>query len=246
MNIALIGYGKMGRLLEQKAPERRHRIVTTVDPVAADALCKELGEVDYQTVDCALEFTGPATAVENISALAQAGVPVVVGSTGWLSRMDEVQKLIDKTGSSLLWASNFSVGINLFYRIAAFLAAALEPFPDYDLAGFEIHHNKKIDSPSGTAKTVTERILGALPRKTTVVWDKLDRPPAPHELHFASLRAGAVPGIHSIIADSPFDTIEIRHTARNREGFADGALRAAEWLVAEKRSGIFTMEDLLC
>ncbi|MDR2807712.1 MAG: 4-hydroxy-tetrahydrodipicolinate reductase [Spirochaetaceae bacterium] len=246
MNIALIGYGKMGRLLAQKAPEWKHRIVTTVDPLADDALCKHLSEVDYSAIDCALEFTGPATAVENINILAAAKVPVVVGSTGWHSRMDEVQKLINDSGSSLLWASNFSLGINLFYRIAAFVAAAVDPFTEYDLAGFEIHHNKKLDSPSGTAKTLAERILAAMPRKTSVVWDKLDRPPEPHELHFASLRAGAVPGTHGIIVDSQSDTIEIRHTARNREGFAAGAFLAAQWLVAEKRSGVFTMEDFLC
>jgi 4-hydroxy-tetrahydrodipicolinate reductase len=173
-------------------------------------------------------------------------VPVVVGTTGWFDRLDEVSYAVEKSGSSVLWASNFSLGVNLFYQIAATAAAAVDPFPDYDVGGFEVHHNKKADSPSGTAKTLVERVLASMVRKKAVVWDTLDRPLAPDEVHFASLRTGAVPGTHVLIIDSPTDTIEIRHTARGRDGFAAGAVLAAEWLIAERRHGVFTMEDVLC
>jgi 4-hydroxy-tetrahydrodipicolinate reductase len=144
--------------------------------------------------------------------------------------------------------------VNLFYRIAAFAAKLADPFPEYDVGGFEVHHNKKADSPSGTAKTLAETLLAAMTRKTKAVYEMLDRPPRPEELHYASLRVGAMPGVHTLCFDSPADTIEITHTARNREGLASGALRAAQWLLncpgpgkpaGEARRGIFTMDDVL-
>jgi 4-hydroxy-tetrahydrodipicolinate reductase len=258
LNIIIVGYGKMGRLIEQKALEAGHKVCALVDPFATGESVPSAAKF-YQSVadispaalrnengsTVAIEFTRPDTAVANITALAALKVPTVVGTTGWYERLPEVERVVEAAGSALLYASNFSIGVNLFYRIAAYTALLVRLFDDYDVGGFEIHHNKKADSPSGTAKTLVDWIGAATQgKKQTAVWDKLDRPPKPDELHFASLRVGSVPGIHSVIFDSAADTIELRHSARNREGFAAGALFAAEWLAAN-RSGVFTIDDAL-
>jgi 4-hydroxy-tetrahydrodipicolinate reductase len=254
VNIAIIGYGKMGRLIEKAALDQGHGIAAVVDPYAADgkipsgapllrSLPDKAGAKELDGADAAIEFTRPDTTVENITALSRRKLPVVTGTTGWYERLPEVTQIITGAGTSLLWSSNFSLGVNLFYRIAAYAAQVMDPFPEYDVGGLETHHNKKADSPSGTAKTLVEQVLTRMTRKTQVVWDTLDRPPQPGELHFPSLRLGAAPGTHSLLFDSPADTIEITHTARNREGFALGAIRAALWLVSAG-PGVFTMDDV--
>jgi 4-hydroxy-tetrahydrodipicolinate reductase len=266
MNLAIIGYGKMGKIIETLALEQGHRIAAVVDPLL-DRGKTASGAVLYKTIpemaaalgaadrpSAALEFTRPDTALANIKTLAEYRIPVVVGTTGWTEHLEEAAAAVGNSGSSLLWASNFSLGVNLFYRIAAFAAKLADPFPEYDVAGYEIHHNKKADSPSGTAKTLVETVLGQMGRKTTAVYETLNRPPQPEELHYASLRLGAMPGTHTLILDSPADSIEIIHSARNREGLANGALRAACWLVrcpgpgrdaGEPRRGVFTIDDAL-
>jgi 4-hydroxy-tetrahydrodipicolinate reductase len=260
MNIALIGYGKMGKLLETRALELGHSISAVVEPFATEQraasgarVSKTVGEADLSKTDVAVEFTRPETAPENILALAEKRIPVLVGTTGWYARLEEITKAVESAGASLLWASNFSLGVNLFYRIAAYAAKIADPFADYDVAGFEAHHNKKADSPSGTAKTLVEKVLANMSRKTYAVYDTLSGPPPADAIHYPSLRLGSIPGIHSLIFDSPADTIEITHTARSREGFAAGALRAAEWLLncgpgkpaGKARKGIYTMDDVL-
>jgi len=260
MNIAIIGYGKMGKIIECLALGQEHRITAAVDPLfdgtktlSGAPVFKTIPEMALanssnadDSIDVALEFTRPDTALENIKALAKARIPVVAGTTGWLDKLEEASAAVNAAGSSLLWASNFSLGVNLFYRIAAFAAKLADPFPEYDVAGYEVHHNKKADSPSGTAKALAEIVLGAMSRKTTAVYEMLDRPPRPEELHYASLRLGSAPGTHTLMFDSPADSIEIIHTARNREGLASGALTAASWLVTgSRRRGIFTMDDVL-
>ncbi|MDR3303657.1 MAG: 4-hydroxy-tetrahydrodipicolinate reductase [Treponema sp.] len=266
LKLILVGYGKMGKLLEQKAlAQAACQVSAVVDPFAqADvslsgaALFKRIADIPPELLrdeqadgryTAAIEFTKPSTAVENIKALAALKVPTVVGTTGWYDRLPEVRLAVEAAGSALLYASNFSLGVNLFYRIAAYTASLASLFEDYDVGGFEIHHNKKADSPSGTAKTLTDWVSANMRgRKNAIGWDKLDRPPSPTELHFASLRVGSVPGIHSVLFDSAADTIELRHTARNREGFAAGALFAAGWLAdapGEKRRGVFTIDDAL-
>jgi 4-hydroxy-tetrahydrodipicolinate reductase len=281
MNIAVIGYGKMGKLIESLALEQGYRVVAVVDPFygpgksaggaavypsipemaragaaggngggdAADDSYRD-GDAGDSRVDVALEFTGPGSALDNIKALAERRIPVVAGSTGWQDRLQEAEAAVGAAGSSLLWAPNFSLGVNLFYRIAAFAAGLMDPFPDYDAAGYEVHHNKKADSPSGTAKVLAETVIRHMSRKTTAVYEKLDRPPGPEELHYGSLRVGAAPGAHTIIFDSPADSIEITHSARNREGLARGALLAARWLLrvdepGPPRRGVFTFDDAL-
>jgi 4-hydroxy-tetrahydrodipicolinate reductase len=259
----------MGKLLEAKALERGHKIAVVVEPFAPDGsntagtssaasgapLYKTIAEAEeLRNADLAIEFTRPDTAVGNILALAEKKLPVVVGTTGWLAHLDEVTVAVKNAGSALLWASNFSLGVNLFYRIAAYAAKIADPFAEYDVGGLEVHHNKKADSPSGTAKTLAERVLAQMTRKKQVVWDTLDGPPPADAIHFSSLRVGAVPGVHSLFLDSAADTIEITHTARSREGFALGALRAAEWLAncdesgqpaGKARTGVYTIDDVM-
>jgi 4-hydroxy-tetrahydrodipicolinate reductase len=257
MNIAIIGYGKMGRIIEQIACANGHTIAAVVDPMAAGTsflmgvrINKCIPEAENLDIaDVAIEFTQPATAVANITALAEKKIPVVTGTTGWLDRLDEVKDAVNAAGSSLIWSSNFSLGVNLFYRIAWYASKLADVFPEFDVGGMEIHHNKKLDHPSGTAKILVEGVLSRIGRKKKAVWETLNRRPEPDELHFPSLRLGSVPGRHSIFFDSPADTIEIPHTARNREGFAAGALRAAQWLTNSesggRRRGVFTIDQML-
>jgi 4-hydroxy-tetrahydrodipicolinate reductase len=195
--------------------------------------------------DVAVEFTRPDTAVENIRALLERGIPTVTGTTGWYDQLSQIEKLVKEKNGAFLWSSNYSLGVNLFYRIAAFAAKLADPFPEYDVGGWEFHHNKKVDSPSGTAKILVEKVLGAMTRKKKAVWEKLDRPPAPEELHFPSLRVGSMPGVHALCFDSPADTIEITHTGRSRDGLALGAIVAAEWLVTSAGPGVHTMDDVM-
>jgi 4-hydroxy-tetrahydrodipicolinate reductase len=254
MKIAIVGYGKMGKIIEQVACDQGHTIAAVVDPVQEGASLltgarisgsvAEAGNID--SVDAAIEFTQPAAAAANIIALAERKIPTVSGTTGWHGQMEQVKRAVEAAGSSLLWSSNFSIGVNLFYRIAWYAAGLVNEFPEFDVGGFEAHHNKKLDSPSGTAKVLAEGVLSRIERKKKIVWETLDRRPGPEEFHFPSLRMGSVPGQHSVFFDSPADTIEITHTARSREGFASGAVRAAQWLVSgAKRRGVFTIDEML-
>ena len=255
MNIAIIGYGKMGKMIEQIACENGHTIAAVVDPAAAGTsffmgvrISASIAEAENLDIaDAAIEFTQPAIAAANIKALAERKIPTVAGTTGWHQQMDEVKRAVETAGTALIWSSNFSIGVNLFYRVAWYAAKLADAFPEFDVGGFEAHHNKKLDSPSGTAKTLVEGVLSQIERKKKAVWEPLNRRPEPDELHFSSLRLGSVPGKHSLFFDSPADTIEISHTARNREGFALGAIRAAQWLTGLEsgRRGVFTFNEML-
>ena len=249
----------MGKMTERAALDKGHRITLVIDPLCSNEQPKSGAVLSHSfpskaeeagNPDLFIEFTQPDTAADNILAAAKLGISVVSGTTGWLSRMEEVSAAVEKAGTALLWSSNFSLGVNLFYRIAAHAAALIDSFDQYDIGGLEIHHNKKADSPSGTARTLIERILPLLKRKTKVQWEvPKEEKPDSQTIYFASLRQGSVPGIHSLFLDSPADTIEITHTARNREGLASGAILAAEWLMGSKdgepRRGIYTMDDVL-
>ena len=250
MRIAIIGYGKMGKMIEQIARTQGHDISVIVDPFATDApagmqISKTIAQADFNSTDAAIEFTQPDTAVANIIALMEKKIPTVTGTTAWHQHMNEVSKAVEKANCSLLWASNFSIGVNMFYRIAWRAAELVNNFSEYDIGGFESHHNKKMDSPSGTAKVLAEGVLSRIDRKKKIIWETMDRKPETNELHFPSLRIGSVPGTHSLFFDSAADTIEITHTARSREGFASGAVQAAQWLTAIKRRGIFTIDDMM-
>ncbi|MDR1586376.1 MAG: Gfo/Idh/MocA family oxidoreductase [Treponema sp.] len=257
MNIAIIGYGKMGKMIEKAGREAGHRITAIVDPLIPESanlmgvhFFKSIEEAEnLNEADVAIEFTRPDTAAANIMALVKRKIPVVAGATGWYDKMAEVKEAVEAAESSLIWSSNFSMGVNIFYRIAWYASKLADFFPEYDIGGYEIHHNKKLDSPSGTAKVLVEGVLSRVERKGKAVWDILERQPAADELHYPSLRIGAAPGLHSLILDSPADTIEIIHRARNREGFAAGAIRAAQWILSPgktgRRRGVFTIDEML-
>jgi 4-hydroxy-tetrahydrodipicolinate reductase len=240
MKAGLIGYGKMGKILEAALRKRGHEIVSVTDPFEICGIPSA-----PENAEVLVEFTRPDTALDNIVLAASLGKPIVVGTTGWHEKLAEASAVVEAGGISLLWAANFSLGVNLFYRIAAYAASVMDLFDEYDVAGYEVHHNKKVDSPSGTAETLAKRVLSSMKRKKKVLWDNPQGKMAPDTMHYASLRVGSVPGVHSLVFDSPADTIEISHSARNREGLAAGAVLAAEWLVAEKRRGVFTMDDVL-
>jgi len=272
MKVILVGYGKMGRLLEARLaepsagvtdrgspPVKGSQVLAVVDPcytaseTAAggavyasleDALKGSAGK-GLKDADVVIEFTRPDCALNNLLFLAKNNIPTVTGTTGWYEKLPEISRAVTEAGSSLLWSSNFSLGVNVFFRVAAHAAKLIDPFAEYDVGGIESHHNKKADSPSGTAKTLVERVLAQMTRKKKAAYETLERPPAADELHYASVRVGSVPGTHSLFFDSAADTIEITHTARNREGFAAGAVLAAQWLVTKKRTGVFSMDDAL-
>ena len=237
MNILLIGYGKMGQTIAGLAAQRGHHIAGIVDLHTSQATIADFSPAD---VDVAIEFTHPDSAFGNVSACLRQGIPVVCGSTGWLHHFDEATALTKELGGSLFYASNYSVGVNLFFHFNEYIAAKMNQFGGYDVAVREIHHTQKIDQPSGTALTAAEGILRHFPTKTT--WRNAPAESAA-ELAIISERTADVVGTHIVTYTSPVDTLELSHAAHTREGFAQGALLAAEWLPG--RHGVFGMKELL-
>ena len=262
MKILISGYGKMGRLIEGRALEAGWEAAAVIDPFyskqgnggatpAGTPVYASLGDIQAETLgSCiAVDFTHPASVCKNIVSFAEKQIPVVIGTTGWYDRLDEMTAVVMRNNSSMLWAGNFSLGVNLFYKVAEYAAALIGRYAEYDVSGYEFHHNKKADSPSGTAKTLVQKVIAASGgRKTTAVYDKLDRPPEPDELHFASLRCGSIPGLHALVFDSPADTVEISHNARSRDSLVSGALAAVHWLAKQTeagKSGVWTFDNVL-
>jgi 4-hydroxy-tetrahydrodipicolinate reductase len=236
MKIALIGYGKMGHAIEEIALQRGHEIVLKIG----------IENVEDNTIDnirkadVAIEFTGPEIAFDNVIRSLEAGVPVVSGSTGWLQRFEEAKTFCNNKNGALLYASNFSVGVNIFFAINKRLAELMAPHKEYDVLLTEIHHTQKKDAPSGTAITLAESILQSIEQKKKWVNEASK---SPEELQIISERIDPAPGTHTIRYTSDIDDIEIKHTAHNRKGFATGAVLAAEFL--HNKKGIFNMSDVL-
>ncbi|MEK6921054.1 MAG: 4-hydroxy-tetrahydrodipicolinate reductase [Nanoarchaeota archaeon] len=243
MKIALIGYGKMGKIIEQVAIQREHTIVARIDPSAQDATAATISSESIADAEICIDFSHPLGVLENMRKVSALGKPVVVGTTGWSAHLGEARSIVMESKIGFLHASNFSIGMNVMFRVLESASKLMNKFPEYDVAGYELHHSKKLDSPSGTAKSLIDILLKNIERKQTVVSDKVDGEIQPQALHFASVRAGNIPGTHTILFDSAADTIEITHTARNREGFALGAVIAAEWLINKK--GFFTIDDVM-
>ena len=241
-SIALIGYGKMGREIEQVAGEQGFTIKAIID-IQYNGHSVPINASTLSGVDVCIEFTTPDAVVENIRACARCRKDVVVGTTGWHERLEEVRSLVEESGIGLIHASNFSIGIHLFRKIVAYAGTLLNKHAQYDAALHEQHHRMKKDAPSGTAYTLAGELLRALDRKAHISVDRPDREIAPDELLVSSSRIGSVPGMHQVVFDSPADSIELVHTARSRRGFADGSLVAASWI--HGRKGFFTMEDML-
>jgi len=236
MNIALIGYGKMGKAIEEIAVERGHTAGLKIDINNIESFTTE----NLKQADVAIEFTGPTSAVDNISRCLDAGIPVISGSTGWLEQWPLIKDKCDALNGALLYASNFSVGVNIFFELNKKLAQLMSKQSDYSVTMEEIHHTQKKDAPSGTAITLAEQVLENIGSKKKWINEAAKYP---NELPIISKRIDPAPGTHSIKYSSAIDDIEIIHTAHSRTGFATGAVLAAEFIVGKK--GIFTMRDVL-
>lgn len=240
MKIALIGYGKLGHQIEQIALEKGHNIVAKITSRSCPLL---RNSEEIKEADVCIDFSSPYCVVENIKALADMEKPVVVGTTGWYDQLEEIKNYVLQKNTGLIYAPNFSIGMQLFMQIVREAARLFDHFAEYDVGGLEIHHNQKVDSPSGTAESLAKIVLEEIKRKRSIVYETLDREIAPSELHFASLRCGSMPGTHTVFFDSPNDTIELTHCVRDRAGLAKGAIAAAEWIRHKK--GFFTLKDML-
>ncbi|MEM9361924.1 MAG: 4-hydroxy-tetrahydrodipicolinate reductase [Bacteroidota bacterium] len=230
MRIGLFGYGKMGKMIEGIAVERGHEIAAKID------LGKQ--EIDFSAFDIAIDFSTPDSAFKNIISCFEHSIPVVSGTTGWLENYDEAVSVCNQNNSGFIYASNFSLGVNIFFELNEKLAKMMAKLDQYKISMEEIHHTQKLDAPSGTAISLAEGLIANTPYKD---W-KLDES-AKNTISIHSKREGSIPGTHIIDYTSTVDSIEIKHTAHNRKGFALGAVLAAEWLVGRK--GVYTMKDVL-
>ncbi len=236
MRIALIGYGKMGRMIEETALQRGHAIALRIDKDNESDFTKEaLAEADV-----AIEFTAPDSAYGNVKKCIDFGVPVISGSTGWNAKLDALKKYCLQKNGTFLHASNFSIGVTIFFELNKRLAQLMAAQPEYDISLNEIHHTQKLDKPSGTAVTLAEGIMQHISRKKAWAIEKVDDPAL---LHITSERIDPAPGTHHVKYTSAVDDIEISHTAHNRKGFALGAVLAAEFICS--KTGVFTMQDVL-
>lgn len=229
MNVAIIGYGKMGREIEKVLLERGHLVVQKID---IDNRESALTEEGMKGVDVAIEFTSPATAFDNIERCLRLGVPVLSGSTGWIERKAEIDALCNELGGAFFYSSNYSLGVNVLFRLNRWLAKAMAAFPQYSVKIEETHHIHKLDAPSGTAASLAAEMAEASEGRVAVAKEDI-----------ISYREGEVPGIHTITYDSEEDTLSVSHSAKSRRGLALGAVLAAEWLVGRK--GVFSMDDFL-
>lgn len=245
MKIALLGYGKMGQIIEKVAQDRNHEIVVIIDHHNQHELTTE----NLQKADVAIEFSRPDAVLGNIQACFAANLPIVVGTTGWYGQLQHIKNECESADQALLYGTNFSIGVNIFFRVNEFLAKLMNKYPYYDVQVEEIHHTQKLDAPSGTAMTIAEGIIDNLDGKTE--WTNVlagqtsennEVELRENQLLIESLRIENVPGTHTVIYDSEVDTIEFKHTAHNRAGFALGAVVAAEWL--KDKTGFFSVKDM--
>lgn len=236
MKIALLGYGKMGREVEKTALERNHEICLIIDITNT----RDLTEENLSGVDVAIDFSTPDGAYQNIITCFKSNTPIVCGTTGWLAKFDTVMKMCKEEGHAFFYASNFSLGVNIFFNLNKYLARIMNKFNEYDCSVEEIHHIHKLDAPSGTAITLSRDIIDLIDRKSR--WE-LNQSSDYDSIKITSIRENEVPGTHIIAYDSAVDSIEIKHAAKNRKGLALGAVLAAEFLHGKK--GYYTMSDML-
>lgn len=229
VNLALLGHGKMGGAVARLAPERGFdvRLVLTIES-NPDGVA--ITEENFRGIDVAIDFTTPDVVVDNIRRVAGLGVNLVVGTTGWNARFREVKQIVEQAGIGMVYAANFSIGVHLFYRLARVAAKIFAPYPMYEPYIVEAHHKFKKDAPSGTALELKRRVQPLLPSR---------------DIPTSSVRGGYIPGTHEMGFDSEFDTVLVRHNARSRQGFAEGALFAARWIAVSGKKGLFTFDQLL-
>lgn len=243
MKITLVGYGRMGQLIHNYIRSTKIEVVSTIDPEVESSDYKSLSPEAVEDADVAIDYTTPDSVMNNINFYLDNELNSVIGTTGWYDHIEEVKNKFKNSQAGLIWAANFSIGVNLFFRIIDKSSKIMSDFKEYDVMGFEKHHNRKKDSPSGTMKMIGNIILKNIPRKKKLITDKLDRRINSDEIHLASMRGGEIPGTHSVEFDSEMDTIEIKHTARNRKGFITGTLKAAEWI--KEKTGFYSINDMM-
>ncbi len=242
MRLALVGYGRMGQMVDEVARARGHEIVARLD-LEDNRNASGLRPDRLAGADVAIEFSEPEAAPANLEALASCRVDAVAGTTGWYEQLPAVCKAVEEAGTGLIYAPNFSLGVQALFQLVRQAAALFERLEDYDPYILEAHHRHKLDQPSGTARQLADLLLAELTRKRR--WASLpgEEGADPTTLQVAAVRAGEIPGLHRVVFEGPDDSIELRHEARNRQGFARGAVAAAEWI--HGRSGVFTLEDML-
>lgn len=244
MRIGIAGFGQMGALIRETALALGHLVPLVIDPLsnAEEVNARELTCLS-PPLDVIIDFTSPQAVVKNIERYAELKLAAVIGTTGWYAQMERVASIVEKSGMGLIWSSNFSLGVNLFFKLVEATALIMNPFPQYDVLVHESHHRQKIDNPSGTAMIIADILLKKLDRKKSLLTGLPKRRIEEQELQISSSRAGSIPGEHRVVFDSEVDTIIIEHSARSRRGFAEGALRAAEWICG--RSGLYNINDLI-
>src|SRR3989339_316315 len=243
MNIAIIGFGSMGKSLKEIAESRGHKVDIIIDRVDPKATHTNLTDAPLENVDIVIDFSSANSVVENAKVVALAKKSLVIGTTGWYAQMPEIEKIAKENDTGIMWSANFSIGVNMYYQIIAKAGELINKYDEYDIWGTELHHNNKADSPSGTAKEIAKILLEKIDRKDEIIYDKLDRKINPNEIHFSSTRGGPVNFSHTIGFDSVSDTITLTHSARDRGGYALGAVKAIEWMANKK--GLFNMNDFL-
>jgi len=237
MKIAIVGYGKMGKEIEAQAISLGIEVSKKID------MNDDINSMEFDKDEIAIEFTTPATCIENVKKLAAKGVSVVIGTTGWYDKIDEMKKLAEDNNIGILYASNFSIGVHIFWQIMEQAAKIINKAPEYDIFTHEFHHKMKKDSPAGTAITTANILLDNIDRKNRMVTEELQRPLEADEMHVSSTRGGSVFGIHNVYFDSEVDEIEISHKAKGRAGFAKGAVLSASWL--KGKTGFYSIEDYI-
>jgi len=229
MNIAIIGYGKMGHIIERVAIDRGMNVMAKIDPVAEGATHKEINEEALKDVDVCIEFTAPDIVVENIKKIAALKKNIVVGTTAWYDKLDESKKAVEENNIGLIYSPNFSIGVNVFFRLAEYIAKIMNNLRGYEVSMEEAHHIHKKDAPSGTAKQIADIIKRNM--------ERID------DVEIKSIREGEIPGTHTVYFESDADKIKLEHEAKSREGFALGAVMAADWINDKK--GFYSIEDMM-
>ncbi|MFA5570123.1 MAG: 4-hydroxy-tetrahydrodipicolinate reductase [Sphaerochaetaceae bacterium] len=245
MNIALVGYGHMGRMLHAMSVKQGHNVVAIIAPHSTDdaITAKEVTKESLQGADLVLEFAHSEGIEQRINTYAETGIPTVIATTGWFDRLNEIEKQYANTNASIIWSGNFAIGVHLFFSIVRYATQIFNPFEQYDSVIQELFHAQKADSPSGTSAMLANIVIQESKHKDEIVSERLDRRRKENEIHIASARGGYSPGVHSLIFDGPSDTIELTHRSKNKESFAEGALQAGTWLQGKK--GFFSIDAML-
>ncbi len=244
MKIALVGYGAMGKMVSVEAQRAGHTVVSRIDPKDSEASHRTLSKDALAGADLVIDFSLPGSVLSNIEFYCGCGAHVVMGTTGWTGELARVEALVRDAGIRFLWSSNFSLGVQAYVALIERAAQIFRDLTDYDVWGYEVHHRHKVDSPSGTAKTIAGVIAKNMARKSTPVYEKMDRRLEPQEFHFGSVRGGEANFEHTVAFDSGPDTILIKHAARSREGYARGAVFAGQWLMSQP-PGFYGIDNLM-